>query len=182
MSKKSGLPQSDFSICDSPARYMQTLFKKEADGKYHAVCGTGYEGRTLLRDATTELACGKALFRAVLEALSQVGRSVAEQELWRDILDNAAPYILDYPDKKFVADGKICTGAFAGEVCDDFPFMASGFGIEEKRNMFAREQGGIFPTADKAAVFPSGDIGIKDRGSDIYRAAVNTARGIFGNC
>lgn len=158
------------------ARYIQTLFEKKDDGKYHAIRGTGYEGWIQLSDSTTETACGRALFRAVLEALADTGQSAPEEKLWRDILDNTAPYILDKPYEKYVSEGKIKTGPFKDEEYDGFPVITSGFSINENKSMVSREREGIFPTADKAAVFPSGDIGIKDTGTDLYRSAVNTEK------
>lgn len=162
------------------ARYMQTLFKKEDDGKYHAVNGTGYEGWIRLRDATTELACGRALFRAVLKALRNAGQSVPEEALWKDILENTAPYILDKPYEKCVetteSESRIKEGPFAGEPYDNSPVFTSGYSFKDGKNMYSREKEGIFPVADKAAVFPCGDVGIKDKGSELYHAAVNTEK------
>ncbi len=159
----------------SAAKYMQTLFKKEEDGRYHAVCGTGYEGWILLRDSTSELACARALFRAVAEALEEAGQTAAEAGLWKDILADTAPYLTAVPDARFAADGLILQGPLKGEKCGG-ETIAAGYGIERKAVLAAKQLEGIFPTADKAPVFPSGDIGLGDEGSGLFGAAVNTAR------
>ena len=67
------------------ARFFESLFDREDDALYHARSGTGYEGWIKLRDAITELVCGKILFATALAALREAGVDEPRAAHWQDI-------------------------------------------------------------------------------------------------
>ncbi|MCQ2431793.1 MAG: hypothetical protein MJ175_04230 [Clostridia bacterium] len=163
------------------SRFMQTLFDKGEDGLYHARCGTAYEGWILLRDCTTEIACTRAVMKAALEALEILGETVPEIPLWQDMTENMAPYLTgEEPDGNYITttDGKtaLTQAPFKGEKITSRTVVTAGYSEKHGRTLRLGEMDGIFPTAAKAPVFPCGDIGLKDRGTPVYDALVNTVR------
>lgn len=195
------------------AAFFETLFDKGEDGRYHAREGTGYEGWIRMRDVITELACGRALFSAVLPALADAGVDDARQARWREILDHMAALPSARPEGCFeVEDGQtvLSRGVFRGRPSFGDRTLAAGWGVEEQRLLTAKYPvdsptgdnpdpytvlhrleknetlysaihedmkllDGIFPFVEYAAVFPSGVIGLADRGTEPFDLAANTA-------
>jgi hypothetical protein len=194
------------------ARFFETLFEKDSNGRYHAKRGTGYEGWIQLHDAVSELACGKALFAAVLAALDEAGESDPSAPNWKMILENLAPLPLVELDAAFLSDdGKLKRGLFKDSGVPGRSAYAAGFGIKENRLInsiipaevpdkpypdpfesllrlerndtpytYIREDlkcnDGIFPWIEFAPVYPSGVVGLKDRATSEFAAAVTTAK------
>lgn len=167
------LSQKALPYMIAASKYFMTLFRKEKDGKYHAVNGTAYEGWTQLYDVTTELVYAKALFTATLEALETAGKDIPESAVWSDILNNLAPVLMRQPGDQYTGGGKITTGVFKGDDYDGGNVFAAGYSIENNETVI---DGGVFPTATRSPVFPSGTVGIKDKGSVLYDDAVRTTR------
>ncbi len=196
------------------ARFFETLFVKEEDGLYHAQRGSAYEGWIQLKDSITELACGKALFLATIEACRQAGVEEAELPKWQEMADRLAPWPRVKMDEQMRdPDGKtLRMGVFKGDPAVSEEMLAAGWGIEEKRWLLSctplQKPGcadlddrreimqklklgqspvtvikydwgnyvGIFPWAEFATVFPAGPMGLSDRGTADFLAAVNTAK------
>ena len=170
----------------SASRYMQTLFGKEEDGLYHAQCGTAYEGWILLRDCPTELACTRAVMKAALEALAILGEDVPESAVWRDMTEHMAPFpTAEEPDGGYIetinGEAVQTQKPFRGEKIVSRTVSAAGYSQKYGRILRNGEMDGIFPTAVRAPIFPCGDIGLKDRGTPVYRTLVNTVR-LYPTC
>lgn len=192
------------------ARFFETLFVKEDDGKYHAKEGTAYEGWIKLKDGITELSSAKALFSAVLTALSEAGIEDSGSSKWNDIVENIAPLPTVCADKSCI-DGHLKRGMFKGDKAASDRILAAGFGIDEKkiltsmipcditpneqidiqeliqdiesnRSVYSRNTAdmklydGIFPSSEHSAIFPSGQIGLNQKNSDYFNAAINTVK------
>ena len=169
------------------SRFMQTLFLKEEDGRYHAQCGTAYEGWILLRDSTTEIACTRAVMNAALEALAILGETVPEVPLWQDMTAHMADFIIeDEPDGRFLEtkDGKTVLTALPlrGDETASRAVVTAGYSKKHGKAIHHGEMEGIFPTAVKSPIFPSGDIGLKDRGTPVFDTLVNTVRILPCSC
>lgn len=119
------------------ARYFDSLFRKETDGKYHAVNGTGYEGWIELKDGLTELVYARALFSTALEALQTAGIEVPEAAKWQDILENIAQIpVYETSEaliKKEASRYQIENGLFKGFSAPTNKIIGSGWGIDEEK-------------------------------------------------
>jgi hypothetical protein len=119
------------------ARFFDSLFFKEADGKYHVIEGTGYEGWIRLKDGLTELVYARVLFSATLEALEIAGFKAPESAKWKKMLTNFAPLPVVKADEGLIRKEdfgyKINQGLFKGSTTPSDEIMAAGWGIEEKR-------------------------------------------------
>jgi len=193
------------------ARFFESLFEKEKDGKYHAREGTAYEGWILLHDCVSELVYARVLFTTVLEALKEAGVEEPRSDKWREILNNLAPLPTIKMGKGFIKKGKLDRGLFKGDAVCSEKMLAAGYGVKEKKlltsflpkdshelsavdiaEIIHMQEGkppipdkpkddlrcydGVFPWVENSAVFPSGLVGLADKGTDIYNVTVNTVK------
>jgi len=161
------------------ARFFESLLVKEEDGLYHAKEGTAYEGWIKLKDGLTELVYARVLFSAALEALDAAGTDLPEAVKWKEILGHLAPLPVMVPgDSAIVRDGSdfvLNRGLFKGEKCPSGQVFAGGWGIEGKKMMPAGNVDGIFPTVPSSPAFPSGLIGLSQKGSEMFSQMTSTA-------
>ncbi|MBN1437172.1 MAG: hypothetical protein JW936_08855 [Sedimentisphaerales bacterium] len=114
------------------AKFFESLFTKESDGKFHAKSGTAYEGWILLKDCITELACAKSLFAAAIELCEIAGHSEPRLPHWQDILDNLVPLPKIEMDEAYL-DKKANTfklGLFKNDKPCSKEIFSCGLGIE----------------------------------------------------
>ncbi|MDD4191095.1 MAG: hypothetical protein PHI28_07185 [Mangrovibacterium sp.] len=174
------------------ARFYESLLVKESDGLYHAKEGTGYEGWIKLKDGLTELVYARALFSTTLDALKIAGTDLPEAVKWNEILGFLSPFPVVETDKNtIVADGlvyKINHGIFKGKPSPGNEIFAAGWGIKENKmlTVFNPVEGsaynfgfklldGIFPSVPSSPVFPSGLIGLSQKGSSMFDIMKTTA-------
>ncbi len=174
------------------ARFYESILTKETDGLYHAKEGTGYEGWIKLKDGLTELVYAHALFSTALEALEANGTKIPEAAKWNDILDHLAllPAVPAGNDAISAENAgfKLKTGFFRREKAPTDQIFAAGWGIKENKmlttfypvNDSTNNNGlklldGIFPTVPSSPVFPSGLIGLSQKGSNLFNTMKTTA-------
>ncbi len=174
------------------ARFYQSLFEKEPDGLYHAKEGTGYEGWIKLKDGLTELTYAQALFSTALNAIEESGRKLPESEKWKDILEHLAPLpVIPVQDNTIAGNDSefiLKTGFFKGKQVPGNKIMGAGWGIKEKEwlavynpvsdttiNNGLKLLDGIFPSVPSSPVFPSGVIGLEQKGSELFDQIKTTA-------
>ena len=166
------------------ARFFESLLVKETDGLYHAKESTGYEGWIKLKDGLTELVYARALFATALEALKVAGADLPEATKWQEILDHLAPLPTVKADEAtIISDGsgyKLNRGFFKGEACPANEILAAGWGVKENKWLTVYSSvddtvyhglkllDGIFPSVPYSPVFPSGVIGLRQKGSDLF--------------
>ena len=187
------------------SKFFESLFDKESDGKYHARSGTGYEGWIDLHDSITELASAKTLFAATLAAIQEARVDEPRAAKWRDILEKMMPLPVIKLDENIArADNGaigIRRGLFRGTSIPTDQAFAAGFLIRDKRlassiipvgaakspepindavetyvNDDLKCYDGIFPWVEWAPVFPSGVVGLRDRGTPLFDTAKATAK------
>ena len=180
------------------ARFYESILEKESDGKYHAKEGSGYEGWIKLKDGLTELTYAKALFSATLDALKEGKTNLPEAAKWRDILGHLAPLpVLKNDEETIKTDGsgfRMNRGFFRGEQAPTNEILAAGWGLKENKMLvvynpigksdtiksrFYPNNGlklldGIFPSVPSAPVFPSGVIGLAQKGDSLFKLATTT--------
>jgi len=174
------------------ARFFESLFEKESDGLYHAKEGTGYEGWIRLKDGLTELVYARALFSTALDALKETGTDLPEAVKWKEILTHLAPLpTVPAGNEAVTADGagyRLQTGFFKGKQCPGDSIFCAGWGIKENNwltvfypvgdttvNHGLKLLDGIFPSVPCSPVFPSGLIGLSEKGSRDFNKMTTTA-------
>lgn len=135
--------------------YLQYLKWDEAKGEYYIYPASPYECESGndFRNTTSDLAAIRSSFQACLEASERLGTDAAKRPQWQKVLDHLA----DYPLMK-LADGTEA-GATALDK-EGKPADAQGYGF----------------CCSTASVFPTGTLGIKDKGSRLYNAAAARVR------
>ena len=173
------------------AKFYATRLKKEEDGFYHATEGTGYEGWIKLRDGLTELVYARALFPAVLSACEAAGVKPADANHWRNMVDSCAALPVQPAGDALIAATpsgfQLLRGAYAGAPAATDGIFAAGWGIKENRWLtvfYPRDSSdtalklldGIFPSVPSSPVFPSGLIGLAQKGGHLFNVMTTTCR------
>ncbi len=174
------------------ARFFESVLIKESDGLYHAKEGTGYEGWIKLKDGLTELVYAKALFSTALEAIKVTRTTLPETAKWKDILEHLAPLpniaagenVITAKNSDYILD----KGFFRGQKCPTDQILAAGWGINENKmltvynpvedstiNHGLKLLDGIFPSVPSSPVFPSGQIGLSQKGTELFDKMTTTA-------
>lgn len=152
--------------------YLEKL-KLGEDGLYHIHKTQGYEGSPLFDDSITDMAMIRVLFKTLAKELEEGGREYKER------LEKLAPYY-----ETDFSDGETENGRFArgigkgmkvridkvlsvGKECSGGKLMRRTFGDPEN-DYYG------FPDTEMAPLFPSGTVGIKDRGERIYDLIYNS--------
>ena len=173
------------------ARFFESRLVKEAGGLYHAKEGTGYEGWIKMKDGLTELVYARVIFRTALEAMKAAGTIMPEAQKWNEIAGNLAPLpVIKADEKVIIKDGagyRLNRGFFKGESSPANEIMAAGWGIKENKLLTVYNStddtiryglnllDGIFPTVPSSPVFPSGLIGLSQKGTAIFDKMTTTA-------
>jgi hypothetical protein len=185
------LKEKALPIITEAARFFESIFEKEGDGLYHAKEGTGYEGWIKLKDGLTELVYARALFSTALKALNETGTDLPEAEKWKEILFNLASLPTVETDEVTIIrsgpDFNLNHGFFKGKTVPANKIMAAGWGIKENQwltvynpvddttnNHGLKLLDGIFPSVPSSPVFPSGVIGLGQKGSELFNVMKTT--------
>ena len=163
------------------ARFFESRLVKEDDGLYHARESTGYEGWVKLKDGLPELVYSNSLFTTALKALKAAKTDLPEAAKWNEILDHLAPLPVVTTDVTTIAgevgNYKINRGFFRGEASPTNKIFAAGWGIKDKKWLTTFNpvdengltgQEGIFPAVPMSPVYPTGLIGLGQKGSILF--------------
>lgn len=178
------LREKGWPITIEVAKFHYSLLEKHEDGLFHTNPGWGYEGGNLLKDCITELVTTKQVFEITLSMAKLFGHTHPDLELWQEALENLAPYpIMESPinPRLEIFAAGYQKGHYKNadkHFCGGMPFNDD----EEWENPQLtcahdpRSWAQIFSDVETSVVFPSGKIGLKDKGSRDFELAVNTAK------
>lgn len=135
--------------------YLQYLKWDEAKAEYYIYPASPYECESGndFRNTTSDLAAIRSSFAACIAASERLGTDSAKRQQWQKVLDHLADYPLT----------KLADGTEAGATALDKegrPADFPGYGF----------------CGSTASVFPTGTLGIKDKGSRWYNAAAARVR------
>ncbi len=202
-SDKTYLKEKALPFIREAARFFESLLEKEKDGLYHAKEGNGYEGSVVMHDGLTELVYARILFTTALEALKTAGAEIPEAKKWSDILAHLAPLPVVKASKGLIVkdetDMKINQGIYRGTGVHGDTIIAAGWGIKEKmwlttwyktddpeyaflllgdttqiKKSDFRVYDGIFPAVPRSPVFPSGLVGLAQKGEQLFNVMTTT--------
>ena len=185
------------------ARFVESLLEKEGDGLYHAKEGNGYEGSVVLHDGLTELVYVRTLFTTALEALKTAGTEIPEAKKWKEMLGHLAPLPVVKASEGLIVKGetgnKINQGIYSGTAVLGDEIIAAGWGIKEKKWLTTwyktddpeyaflesgdtlrskksefRVYDGIFPAVPRSPVYPSGLVGLAQKGEPLFNVMTAT--------
>ncbi len=154
------------------AAYYLSVLKPGDDGLYHIYDTQGYEGSPLMDDSITDLTAVRALFKTASLLFPDDGR-------YQERLDRLAPFeTLPFEEDELDGEGKLVYGIGAGRRPASGRVLSVGRGKDGKRlrktyGNPAHEYYG-FPDTEMAPVFPSGLVGVRDKGGELYGLILNS--------
>ena len=161
-------------IMRSVGEFYLAKLKLGEDGFYHIHGTQGYEGSPLFDDSITDMAMIRILFATLIKETEDGG---AQQ--YKNCLEKLAPY----QETDFLT-GEIENGRFVRGIGKGMKVRADKVlsvgrecsGGKIMRRTFADPKNDYygFPDTEMAPLFPSGTVGIKDRGTKIYDMIYNS--------
>jgi len=164
------------------------MLKKGSDGLYHIYDTTAYEGSPLFNDSITDLSAIRSLFSALAEVLPK-----NEKEIYSERLSHLADFTSVEMDDEELEKGRFVYGLGKGKECAKSRVLSVGTLSENNRENCAdgyafgepvRKTFGTleknlnsyygFPDAEFAPIYPSGLVGIKDKGTELYSMLLNS--------
>lgn len=156
------------------AQYYIELLTPGEDGYYHVLGTTGYEGSPLLDDSITDYAAIRALFGALCDVLPADASAP-----YRERLEKLAPYrMTDMLDDEY-ENGIFTRGIGQGTASRGNQVLYAGR-YHGTDNWIRKTHGNAehdyygFPDVEMAPVYPSGTLGLADRGTKLYDAVYNS--------
>jgi hypothetical protein len=156
------------------AFYLETL-ERDEHGVYHMPRSTGYENFIEQRDTITDLAVIRQHFPACIRASEVLGVDEPLRKRWREVVENLAPFAV--MRNALDEDGNKLPPVFSSGI----PLHDSHAGPDRHHRWTKRRevkkgerQFNISFYCELAPVFPSGIIGVGQRGTELFDVAVNT--------
>ena len=156
------------------------------DGRYHILKTSAYEGSPLFDDTVTDMAMIRALFPVAVQVGRKLGHDAAELGRWEEQLGKLAPFRLaDLTEPEMERRGGELLhkgGIGSGEKLESTKVFAVGKTEKGEwiRNRFSHLKDKMayygVPDPELAPVFPGNVIGLSQRGSELFRAAVTEVR------
>lgn len=179
------LRNSAWPILREVARYNAATLQEGADGLLHVSKTSAYEGSPLFEDTITDLAMMRGLFPAAIRAGKLVGHDPAELERWEKQLARLAPFRLADLEP-FESENKGGTEVHRSGLAPGQPLASRkvfAVGRNDKGSWVRNRHAGRpdlsyygIPDPELAPVFPAGVIGLGQRGTELFRAAVTQVR------
>jgi hypothetical protein len=178
--------ESAWPVIREVARFHASLLTLGDDGRYHILQTSAYEGSPLFDDTITDLAMIRGLFPVAIRAGQKAGHDPTEIGRWRELLDKLAPFRLaDLTEPEMERRGSELVhrkGVGDGKKVESLKVFAVGKNAKGEwiRNRFAHLADKMayygVPDPELAAVFPSNVIGLAQRGTEQFNAAVTEVR------
>jgi len=161
-------------VMESVAEFYIDKLKKDKNGFYRISESLCYEGSPLYDDSITDYAMIESLFSALITEKQ-------DNKKYKEILENLFPYkkiTLPMLNDEY-ENGKFSRGIGKGYEIKGDKVLAIGrlTGTDElKRRTFGNREHDTYgsPDIEMSLLFPSGNIGIKDKGTEIYNLVYNS--------
>ena len=158
--------------------YLETV-ERDAEDIYHIPKSTAYENYILQKDTITDLASIRQSFPACIKASEILGVDRELRERWREGVAKLVEFTIlqDVVDE----NGRKLSAVFSsGLPLEDQKIEPdANFNWKTKRMVKKGErQFNISFNSELAPVFPSGVVGLAQRGTEMFDAAVGTTRGL----
>ena len=150
-----------------------------------------------MHDGLTELVYARTLFTNALEALKVAGADIPEAQRWKELLDHLAPLPVVKASNGLIIKGdsgyKINQGIYSGTSVQGDEIIGAGWGIKENKMLTTwyktddpeyaflvsgdtsrnnkcefRVYDGIFPAVPRSPVYPSGLVGLSQKGDPLF--------------
>ena len=159
--------------------YLDTL-ERDAQWKYHIPLATCYENDIEQADTITDLSAIRQSFPACIRASEILGIDADLREKWAEVLRNLIDYgvINDATDD----DGRVLPPVFSSGIplVDAEAGHDPNQGIKKRPVLKGKRQFNISFRCEVAPVFPSGVVGLSQRGTKLFEVARATVEALKG--
>ena len=183
---KSFLRDAAWPVIREVTRFNAACLDLGPDGRYHISGTSAYEGSPLFDDTITDLAMIRALFPVAIRVGKIMAHNPDELQTWQKMVENLAPFHLAElnPSEYERRGDELVHRAAWPPASNSRPGRSYAVGRDASgkwiRNRYAPGSGvaayyGI-PDPEIAPVFPAGVIGLANRDSELFKAAVTQLR------
>ncbi|MCX6623507.1 MAG: hypothetical protein NTY38_21060, partial [Acidobacteria bacterium] len=178
--------ESAWPVIREVTRFNAASLVEGEDGLFHVRQSSAYEGSPIFDETVTDLAMVRGLFPAAIQAGKLAGHDPAELAQWQRRLDKLVPFRLaelratEYEQKNGVTVHK--GGIGSGKPLESKSVFLVGRDAKGQwvRNRFSdlTDKASYYglPDPELAVVFPGNVVGLSQRGSELFRAAVTQVR------
>lgn len=173
------LRERAYPIMKACAQFYLETARKEADGKYHIPKATAYENHLFQKDPITDLATIRQFFPACIQASEILSVDAALRERWREVVENLVEMAV--LDNVIDEDGRKWPKVFSSglPLVDSTVGPDLNFFMKSKRKIKKGErQFNISFFCEVAPIFPTGIIGLKQKGTELFEVARTTVRAL----
>lgn len=168
-----------YPVMKATAQFYLETVERGDDGKYHVPRSTGFENFIEQRDTISDLATIRQAFAACIRASEILETDPELRVRWAGVLQNLAEFTVMHNAAD--ENGKPLPPVFSSGL----PLMDAQIGPDphhhwtKKRSVRKGErQFNISFYVENAPVFPSGVIGLGQRGTELFQVAINTFRSL----
>jgi hypothetical protein len=166
-------------------RFLASGLELRDDGRFHPNPAHAYEGSPRFDDVITELSMVRGLFPISIQTGKRMGHDAAELERWREMLDKLTPFrLVDLEEFEYERRGEDLFhkgGLAEGKKLESQKVFSVG---RDKKGAWVRNRYAVhpekayygIPDPELAVVFPSDYLGLGQRDTDLFRAAVTQVR------
>ncbi len=179
------LREAAWPVIRETTRFLASGLELGDDGRFHPNAAHAYEGSPRFEDVITELAMVRGLFPIAIETGKRMSHDGVELARWREMLDKLAPFrLVDLEDFEYEQRGGELVhkgGLAAGKKLESRKVFAVG---RDKKGAWVRNRYAVhpekayygIPDPELAVVFPSDYLGLAQRDTELFRAAVTQVR------
>jgi alpha-L-fucosidase 2 len=179
------LRDSAWPVIRETTRFLASGLEKGADGRYHPNPAHAYEGSPRFSDVITELSMVRGLFPISIATGQRMGHDNLEIERWRELLEKLVGFhLVDLEEFEYERRGEELFhkgGLAAGKKLASQKVFSVG---RDKQGAWVRDRYAVhpekayygIPDPELSVVFPSDFLGLGQRDTELFRAAVTQVR------
>lgn len=162
-----------YPVMKACAQFYLDYLERDSKGVYHVPKSSGYESAILQRDSITDLSSIRQSFPACIRASEILGVDEEMRPRWHDVLDHLVEFSTYGPGADL--RGKQIPRVFSSGISlVNFTTTKASDGVEGVVIKKGERLYGMSFECELAPVFPSGVIGLAQRGTEMFDIAVNT--------
>ncbi len=179
------LREAAWPVIRETTRFLASGLTLGDDGRYHPSPAHAYEGSPRFDDVITELSMVRGLFPISIQTGKRMDHDAAELERWREMLEKLAPFHLveleDFECERRGEEFFHKGGLAEGKKLASKKVFAVG---RDKKGAWVRNRYAVhpekayygIPDPELSVVFPSDYLGLGQRDTELFRAAVTQVR------
>ncbi len=167
------LETQTYPVMKACAQFYLDYLERDSDGIYHVPESSAYESAILQKDSITDLSSIRQSFPACIRASEILGVDAKMRRRWQDVVDHLVGFTTYGPGLDL--EGKPIPKVFSSGISlVDFTTTKASDGVKGVMIKKGQRLYGVSFECELAPVFPSGVIGLAQRGTELFEVAVNT--------